>query len=48
MPTVYVEIELPNGHIYKAEGNNKREAKQTAAMKALEKEFGIKMSVMRL
>ena len=35
MPTVYVEIELPDGRIFKASGTNKRIAKQKAAEKAL-------------
>ena len=35
MPTVSVEIELPNGRIFKASGTNKRIAKQKAAEKAL-------------
>ena len=35
MPTVSVEIELPDGRTYKASGNNKRIAKQKAAEKAL-------------
>lgn len=34
-PTITVEIELPNGKIYKAQGSNKREAKQIAAERAL-------------
>ena len=36
-PTVYVEIELPDGQIFKGKGNNQKEAKQKAAQKALEK-----------
>ena len=35
MPTVTVEIELPNGRTYEASGTNKRIAKQRAAEKAL-------------
>ena len=34
-PTITVEIELPNGKIYKASGNNQKFAKQKAAEKAL-------------
>jgi dsRNA-specific ribonuclease len=34
-PTITVEIELPNGIIYKASGNNQKIAKQKAAEKAL-------------
>ncbi len=34
-PTITVEIELPNGDIYKASGSNKRIAKRLAAEKAL-------------
>ena len=35
MPTVNVQIELPDGRIYEASGTNKRIAKQKAAEKAL-------------
>jgi len=35
MPTVSVEIELPDGRTFKASGTNKRIAKQIAAEKAL-------------
>ncbi len=35
MPTVSVEIKLPDGRIFKASGTNKRIAKQKAAEKAL-------------
>ena len=35
MPTVSVEIELPDGRIFEASGTNKRIAKQRAAEKAL-------------
>jgi len=35
-PTITIEIELPNGDIYKASGSNKRIAKRLAAEKALE------------
>lgn len=35
MPTVSVEIELPDGRIFQANGTNKRIAKQKAAEKAL-------------
>ena len=35
MPTVSVEIELPDGRTFKASGTNKRIAKQKAAEKAL-------------
>lgn len=34
-PTIWVEIELPNGDIYKASGNNQKIAKQKAASEAL-------------
>lgn len=34
-PTISVEIELPDGRIFKASGTNKRIAKQRAAEKAL-------------
>ena len=34
-PTVFVEIELPDGRTFKASGTNKRIAKQKAAEKAL-------------
>jgi len=35
IPTVTVEIELPDGRIFKASGSNKRLAKQNAAEDAL-------------
>ena len=35
MPTVYVEIELPDGRIFESSGTNKRIAKQQAAEWAL-------------
>lgn len=35
MPTVSVEIELPDGRVFEASGTNKRIAKQKAAEKAL-------------
>ena len=35
MPTVSIEIELPDGRIFEASGTNKRIAKQKAAEKAL-------------
>ncbi len=35
-PTITVEIELPNGKVYKASGINQKIAKQKAAEKALE------------
>lgn len=34
-PTIFVEIELPNGKIYEASGCNQKDAKQKAALKAL-------------
>lgn len=37
MPTINVEIELPDGRVFEASGNNKRIAKQKAAEKALSK-----------
>lgn len=36
LPTITVEIELPNGKVYQASGSNQKIAKQFAAMKALE------------
>ena len=36
MPTVSVEIELPDGRVFEASGTNKRIAKQKAAREALE------------
>lgn len=35
MPIIYVEIELPDGRIFEAEGLNKKIAKQEAARIAL-------------
>ena len=34
-PTIFAEVELPNGDIYKGSGKNKQEAKQKAASEAL-------------
>lgn len=38
-PTITVEIELPNGNVYRASGANQKIAKQKAAEIALEIEF---------
>ena len=35
-PTISVEIELPDGSIFRASGSNQREAKQKAAQQALD------------
>ena len=35
MPTISVEIKLPDGRVFKSSGTNKRIAKQKAAEKAL-------------
>ncbi len=35
-PTVFVEIELPSGKIYAGSGKNQKEARQKAALKALD------------
>ena len=40
-PTIEVEIELPNGVIYKGKGGSKAEAKEILAKRILREEFGI-------
>lgn len=38
-PTIFVEVELPNGKIYADSGSNQKEAKKRACLKALKEEF---------
>lgn len=38
-PTIFVEVELPNGKVYGGSGSNQKEAKKMAAQKALEENF---------
>lgn len=38
-PTIFVEVELPNGKLYTASGRNQKEAKKEVCLKALEEEF---------
>ncbi|GIM61139.1 hypothetical protein CAPN008_11890 [Capnocytophaga canis] len=38
-PTIFVEVELPNGKIYGGSGSNQKEAKKRAAEQALEENF---------